>query len=165
MGVRLLLIRPAEPHDHDGIWRILEPVIREGETYPLPRDMSEAEAVVYWMGPGHETFVAEEEGRLVGTYYFRANQPGGGAHVANCGYMTARGAEGRGVGRRMCEHSLQQARDRGYLAMQFNFVVSANERAICLWHRMGFEMAGRFPLAFKHPRLGLVDALVMFRRL
>jgi GNAT superfamily N-acetyltransferase len=160
-----VLIRPARAEDHDAIWRILEPVIRAGETYPLPRDMTQADAIAYWMGPGHETFVAEEDGRLVGTYYLRANQLGGGAHVANCGYVTAGDATGRGVARRMCEHSLQRARDHGYLAMQFNFVVSTNERAICLWHRMGFEMVGRLPLAFKHPRLGLVDALVMFRRL
>jgi GNAT superfamily N-acetyltransferase len=160
-----VLIRPAQTEDHDAIWRILEPMIRAGETYPLPRDMTQADAIAYWMGPGHGTFVAEEDGRLVGTYYLRANQLGGGAHVANCGYVTAADATGRGVARRMCEHSLQRARDRGFLAMQFNFVVSTNERAIRLWHRMGFEMAGRLPLAFKHPRLGLVDALVMFRRL
>ncbi|MBO0733375.1 MAG: GNAT family N-acetyltransferase [Methylocapsa sp.] len=160
-----MLIRHAQPEDLDDIRCILEPVIRAGETYPLPRDMTQVEALAYWMEPNHETFVAEDDGRLVGTYYLRANQPGGGAHVANCGYVTARGAEGRGVARRMCEHSLQQARDRGYLAMQFNFVVSTNERAICLWHRTGFETVGRLPLAFKHPRLGMVDALVMFRRL
>ena len=119
-------------------------VIRAGEIYPLPRDMSEAEAIAYWIGPGHETFVAEEDGRLVGTYYLRANQPSGGAHVANCGYATARGAEGRGVGWRMCEHSLQQARDRGYLAMQFNFVVSTNERAMRLCTAWALKRSGVF---------------------
>jgi GNAT superfamily N-acetyltransferase len=158
-----VLIRHAKTEDHGAIWRILEPVIRAGETYPLPRDMTQADAIAYWMASEHETFVAEEDGRLVGTYYLRANQLGGGGHVANCGYVTAADATGRGVARRMCEHSLQRARDHGYLAMQFNFVVSTNERAIRLWHAMGFETVGRLPLAFKHPRQGHVDALVMFR--
>jgi ribosomal protein S18 acetylase RimI-like enzyme len=159
------VIRSVQPKDHNAIWRILEPVIGAGETYPLPRDMSRADAIAYWMGPDRETFVAEEDGRLLGTYHLRANQLGGGAHVANCGYMTASDATGRGVGRQMCEHSLASARGRGFRAMQFNFVVSTNERAIRLWQGMGFEAVGRLPLAFHHPRHGYVDALVMFRPL
>jgi RimJ/RimL family protein N-acetyltransferase len=160
-----VLIRPAEPKDDDAIWRILEPVIRAGETYPLPRNMTQAEVIAYWMGRDCETFVAEENGRLVGTYYLRANQPGGGAHVANCGYMTASDATGRGVGRRMCEHSLEYARSRGFRAMQFNFVVSTNKRAIGVWQRLGFEIVGRLPLAFNHPCHGYVDVLIMFQKL
>lgn len=158
-------IRPATPKDHAAIWRIVEPVIRAGETYTLPRDMSEADAVAYWTGPDRETFVAEESGQIVGTYYLRANQQGGGSHVCNCGYMTAAGSTGKGVARRMCEHSLDHARTRGFKAMQFNFVVSTNERAVRLWQNFGFEIVGRLPRAFEHPRLGLVDALVMFRAL
>jgi len=158
-------IRHARLEDRPAIWRILEPTIRAGETYTLPRDMSEAEALAYWIGAERETFVAEEEGRVLGTYNLRANQPGGGAHVANCGYMTAADASGRGVARAMCEHSLRHARERGFKAMQFNFVVSSNERAVKLWQGLGFETVGCLPGAFLHPRLGYVDALVMFRSL
>jgi ribosomal protein S18 acetylase RimI-like enzyme len=160
-----MLIRTATQQDHGAIWRILEPVIRAGETYTLPRDMSEADAIAYWCGADRETFVAEEDGEIVGTYYIRANQQGGGAHVANCGYMTAAGSTGKGIARRMCEHSLQHARARGFKAMQFNFVVSSNERAVRLWQSLGFETVGRLPRAFEHPRHGFVDALVMFRAL
>jgi L-amino acid N-acyltransferase YncA len=158
-------IRPATPKDHPAIWRIIEPVIRAGETYTLPRDMSEADAIDYWTGPDRETFVAEADGQITGTYYLRANQQGGGRHVCNCGYMTAADSTGKGVARLMCEHSLDRARGRGFKAMQFNFVVSTNERAVRLWQSFGFEIVGRLPRAFEHPRLGLVDALVMFRAL
>ena len=158
-------IRPAGPEDHPAIWRILEPVIRAGETYALPRQMSEDEALAYWIGGDHEAFVAEDQGRILGTYFLHPNQAGGGAHVANCGYMTAAESAGRGVARAMCEHSLQRARERGYEAMQFNFVVSSNERAVKLWQGLGFEAVGRLPRAFRHPRLGAVDVLVMFRGL
>ena len=162
----LIRFRLARREDHNAIWRIIEPTIRAGETYALPLDMGEQEALVYWTGPDRETFVAEQEdGRIVGTYYLRANQLGGGAHVANCGYMTASDATGRGVARGMCEHSMQRARDRGFRAMQFNFVVSTNERAIRLWQHLGFDIVGRLPLAFLHPQLGYKDALVMFRSL
>jgi L-amino acid N-acyltransferase YncA len=160
-----MLIRPARPEDHVALWRILEPTIRAGETYALPRDMSEVDAIADWTAPGHETFVAEEDGQILGTYYLHPNQRGGGAHVANCGYMTAEAAAGRGVARGMCQHSLQIARDRGFRAMQFNFVVSTNERAVRLWHSLGFETVGRLPLAFLHPRHGYADALVMMRAL
>ncbi|MBK3397854.1 MULTISPECIES: GNAT family N-acetyltransferase [Methylobacterium] len=158
-------IRPARPDDAPAIWSILAPVIRAGETYTLDPEMGEGEALAYWMGPDKETFVAEEAGEVVGTYYMRANQAGGGRHVCNCGYMTRTGATGRGIARRMAEHSLRHARARGYRGMQFNFVVSTNERAVRLWHSLGFETVGRLPLAFRHPIHGDVDALVMFQAL
>jgi ribosomal protein S18 acetylase RimI-like enzyme len=156
-------IRPATSDDAGAIWAILEPMIRAGETYPLPVEMDREEALGYWFAPTHAVFVAETDGRMVGTYYLRPNQLGGGSHVANCGYVTARAAQGLGVGRAMCEHSVAQAVARGFRAMQFNFVVSTNDRAVRLWQRCGFEIVGRLPAAFKHPARGLVDALVMFR--
>jgi len=160
-----MLIRQSEPRDDDAIWRILEATFRAGETYPLPRDISRADALAYWHTPGHAVFVAEDAGTIVGTYYLRANNRGGGAHVANCGYVVAPEAFGRGVAQAMCSHSLSEARSRGFSAMQFNFVIASNERAVRLWQRMGFAIAGRLPEAFQHPRLGLVDAYVMLRSL
>jgi ribosomal protein S18 acetylase RimI-like enzyme len=158
-------VRAAQPGDDAAIWDIIGPIIRDGETYALPRDMSRADALSYWKAPGHEVFVAEQDGKVLGTYYMRANQQGGGSHVANCGYMTAPAASGQGVARAMCEHSLVHARGRGFRSMQFNFVVSSNARAVALWQRCGFEIVGRLPEAFRHPRLGLVDAVVMYRLL
>lgn len=158
-------MRPAEERDRDAIWGILEPAIRAGETYTLRRDLTRPQALDYWFSPGHEVFVADEAGTVVGTYYMRANQQGGGSHVANCGYMTARDASGRGIARLMCAHSLEHARHRGFRAMQFNFVVTTNQRAIRIWQSFGFETVGRLPGAFLHPTLGYVDALIMFRDL
>jgi ribosomal protein S18 acetylase RimI-like enzyme len=158
-------IRRAGAADAAAIAAIILPTIREGTTYALDRDLSEADALVYWMAPDKETFVAEEDGQLLGTYFLRANQAGGGRHVCNCGYMTSAAATGRGVARRMCQHSLEHARARGYRAMQFNFVVSTNERAVRLWQSLGFAIVGRLPGAFSHPGAGYVDALVMFRSL
>ena len=110
-------------------------------------------------------FVAEQDGVVLGTYYMRPNQAGGGRHVCNCGYMTDAAAMGRGIARRMCEHSLEYGRSRGYRAMQFNFVVSTNERAMRLWQSLGFDIVGRLPAAFQHPTQGYVDAFVMYRLL
>ena len=159
-------IRPALPSsDADAIWEILQPTIRAGETYTLPRDMSREDALAYWFSPGKSVFVAEGDGQVAGTYFLHANQQGGGAHVSNCGYMTAKHAYGKGVARAMCEHSLEYAKASGFRAMQFNFVVSSNERAVRLWESFGFEIVGRLPEAFLHPSLGYTDANVMFRQL
>ncbi|HWW98099.1 MAG TPA: GNAT family N-acetyltransferase [Edaphobacter sp.] len=158
-------LRPADLSDADAIWSILEPSIRAGETYTLPREMDREQALAYWFSSDHGVFVAEEDGEVLGTYYLRANQKGGGAHVGNCGYMTAAQASGRGVATAMCAHSLEYARTQGFRAMQFNFVVSSNLPAIHLWQKFGFATVGRLPGAFLHPKLGYVDALVMYRTL
>jgi ribosomal protein S18 acetylase RimI-like enzyme len=160
-----MLVRPAGNEDANGIWAIMQPIIRAGETYTLPRDMDKESALAYWLSPEHEVFVAEENREIVGTYFLQANQQGNGGHVANCGYMTAVAATGRGVGRTMCEHSLGRARGRRFRAMQFNFVVSTNERAVRLWQSLEFAIVGRLPKAFLHPKLGYVDAYIMYRDL
>jgi ribosomal protein S18 acetylase RimI-like enzyme len=157
-----MLMRSARRLDDEGIWQILEPMLCAGESYTLPRDISREDALAYWFSPGHEVFVAEEDESILGTYFLRANQRGGGAHVANCGYVTAQQAMGRGVARAMCLHSLDVARQRGFRAMQFNFVVSTNERAVRLWEALGFAAVGCLPGAFLHPAHGYVDALVMY---
>ncbi len=158
-------IRPAAPADHTAIWTILGPVFRAGDTYSIDPDITQADALAYWCGPTHQTFVAEAEGMVLGTYYLRRNQGGGGGHVCNCGYMTAPAAQGRGIARAMMEHSFEAARAAGFTAMQYNFVVETNTRAVATWQRAGFEIVGRLPEAFVHPSQGAVDALVMYKRL
>jgi ribosomal protein S18 acetylase RimI-like enzyme len=160
-----MLMRPALVEDSEAIWAIMKPIIRAGETYTLPHDMDQKTALAYWQSAEHEIFVAEDNGEIVGTYFLQANQQGGGGHVANCGYMTAVSAMGRGVARAMCMHSLGRARERRFRAMQFNFVVSTNERAVRLWQSFEFEIVGRIPKAFLHPTLGFVDAYIMYREL
>ena len=161
----MLTVRAARADDADAIWTILEPMIRAGDTYTLPREMSREAALALWFASGHEVFVAEEDGSVVGTYFLRANQAGGGSHVANCGYVTAAHAAGKGVARAMCAHSLEHAKSRGFRAMQFNFVVRSNERAVRLWKSLGFEIIGRLPEAFRHPSGNYADAYVMYRLL
>ncbi|GBR00948.1 GNAT family N-acetyltransferase [Acetobacter oeni] len=156
-------IRAVRAGDDEAILAILEPVIRNGETYALDRDMSRDAMLAYWLAPDKRTFVACEAGRPVGTFYIRANQSGGGRHVCNCGYVTGSFVTGRGVARAMCLRSLELARESGFRAMQFNFVISTNVRAVRLWTFLGFETVGRLPEAFDHPSLGPVDALVMYR--
>jgi ribosomal protein S18 acetylase RimI-like enzyme len=161
----MLAIRRAQSSDSAAIWAVIEPVIRAGETNSLPRDMGREDALAYWFAPGHEVFVAEQNGELAGTYFIQPNQLGGGSHVANCGYITAAASTGRGIGRAMGLHSLEYAKSRGYRAMQFNFVLATNERAVRLWHGLGFEIIARLPEVYLHPKAGYVDAYVMYRHL
>lgn len=157
------LIRPAKADDHDAIWALLKPVIRAGETLAVPRDMDRISALALWLSPDRATRLLVEDGAVLGIFYVRANQHGGGAHVANAGFVTAANATGRGVARAMCAASFDLARGLGYRAMQFNFVLSTNDRAVALWRAMGFAIVGRLPGVFDHPRHGLVDAFVMHR--
>lgn len=159
------LFRRDDLADADALWRILEPVFRAGDTYAVDSDVSRERALAYWADPPHEVFVCEDEGEVRATYFITPNQGGGGAHVCNCGFATAAAAQGRGLARLMLEHALGQGKATGFAAMQFNFVVETNERAVRTWLRYGFEIVGRLPGAFRHPKAGEVDALVMYRRL
>jgi ribosomal protein S18 acetylase RimI-like enzyme len=162
-----MLIRRYDKRDWNGVWAILEPIFRAGETYPYPLDISEEDARRRWTGSPHEVFVAEDPstGQIVGTYYLKPNHDGPGAHVCNCGYAVSAPARGKGVASLMCRHSQGQAAARGFRAMQFNFVAASNEVAVRLWTRMGFEIVGTLPAAFRHPGRGLVDAYVMYKLL
>ncbi len=158
-----LRIRAAQPGDGPAIWALLRPVFRAGTTYAIDIRISETAALAYWLDAPRATFVAENETGIVGTYYIRTNQAGGGAHVCNCGYITAQAARGQGVAEAMCRHSQDQARALGYAAMQFNFVLATNTGALRLWHRLGFDTVGHLPRAFNHPQDGLVDAYVLYK--
>lgn len=144
---------------------MLRDVFRAGETYAVDPDITAAQARDYWMGQAKATYLAEAAGRIVGTYYIKTNQPGGGAHICNCGYIVDPDARGRGIAAQMCAHSQAEAQALGYLAMQFNFVLASNAGAVRLWHRLGFTTVGTIPLAFAHPTQGYVDAFVMHKAL
>lgn len=161
-----LTIRAFNPFDWPGVWAVLEPIVRAGETYVFAPDISEDEMRDIWIKLPAATFVAcDASGRILGTYFIKPNQPGLGAHVSNCGYATAAQAQGQGVASAMCEHSQQQALAMGFTAMQFNFVVSSNEGAVRLWKKHGFQVVGVVPQAFQHHRLGLVNVFVMHKTL
>jgi L-amino acid N-acyltransferase YncA len=161
----VLEIRQAIEADRDAIWNIFHAVVAPGDTYVFDPRISREDALAYWFRTDTHTYVAEEDGRVVGTYILKANQPGLGSHVANAAFMVAPDAQGSGLGRRMAEHCLDEARRLGFRAMQFNFVVSTNEGAIRLWKQLGFKTVGTLPGAFRHPQKGYVDVYVMFRSL
>ncbi len=147
------------------VWSILQPIFRAGETYPQAMNTTEAEARDYWMNPPLQSYVAVKDGAVLGVFYLKPNQPSLGAHVCNAGYAVSPKARGQGVGGLMCEWSQKEALRLGYLAMQYNLVVSTNEVAVALWQRHGFAIVGRLTKAFRHKRLGLVDAFVMYKEL
>ena len=158
-------IRAATRADRDAIWKIFHEILAAGDSYALDPEMSHEDALAYWVRADTQTYVAEEGGSVVGTYILRPNQLGPGSHVANAAFMVEPNAQGLGVGRRMAEHCLSEARRKGFRAIQFNFVVSTNTSAIHLWEQLGFKIVGTLPGAFRHPEKGYVDVYVMFRSL
>lgn len=157
---------PDSSSDADALWAILKPIVEAGETYALPLSWGREETLGYWIGSGHRVYVAvDQSNSIVGTFFIHPNQKGGGAHVCNCGYATAAGVMGRGVGYHMCQFSLQLAKELGFRAMQYNFVISSNTRAVALWQRCGFHIVGTIPEGFQSPSRGYVDVFVMYQRL
>ena len=159
-------VRQLEDADWPSVWRLMEPIIRAGETYPYAMDMDEDGARHMWLEVTDVAYVAEtDDGDIVGTYYLKPNQPTLGAHVANAGYMVSERARGLGVATEMGRHSQAEALRRGYRAMQFNLVVKTNEASVHVWNKLGFETVGLLPGAFLHATDGYVDAYVMYKLL
>lgn len=158
-------IRLFKGPDAEAVWHLLRNTFRPGDTYAVDPQIDRDDALAMWVGAPAATFVVEDGGVILGTYYIKTNQQGGGAHVCNCGYITAAAARGRGIAEAMCKHSQDSARDLGYRAMQFNLVLASNVGAIRLWTRLGFDTIGQIPQAFSHPTDGYVDAFVMYKAL
>ncbi|MGQ0733081.1 MAG: GNAT family N-acetyltransferase [Acidobacteriota bacterium] len=158
-----MTIRPATEADFAGMWPIFQAIIARGDTYTFAPDTPPERARAYFLAPDVISFVAERDGRVVGFYKLVANMRDRGSHVANASFMVDPAAQGQGIGRQLGLHCLEEARARGYLAMQFNFVVSTNHAAVRLWEDLGFAIVGTLPKVFNHRELGLVDAYVMYR--
>lgn len=156
-------IREATPDDFNAVWPIFSAIVSAGDTYAYATDTTREEAFALWFEQPRQTYVAEDAGSILGTYYLKTNQQGPGNHVCNCGYMVAADARGRGLATSMCKHSQQMAVAMGYKAMQFNSVAATNTAAVRLWNKLGFATVGRLPGAFRHPSGEYVDALVMYK--
>jgi len=160
-----MTIREASANDIDAIWEIFEKVVNDGDTFAFAPGTSKESFLNLWFAPLMKTYVAVEDGQISGSYFIKPNQPGLGAHIANCGYIVHPAARGKGTGGKMCKHSLGIAREQGYRGMQFNIVVSTNTKAVELWKKLGFRTIGIIPGGFRHILLGYVDAYIMFREI
>ncbi|MEO8647671.1 MAG: GNAT family N-acetyltransferase [Acidobacteriota bacterium] len=161
----MLTIRKSKERDRPAIWELIRSVISTGDTYVFEPDSDEEEMIRYWFTSDKHVYSAEWDGRLIGTFWIKPNQPGFGSHVANAAYMVLPAMAGQGIGGKMAEFSIDEARRLGFTAMQFNFVVKSNEAAVHLWDKLGFEIIGEIPDAFRHPKLGLTNVYIMYRRL
>jgi L-amino acid N-acyltransferase YncA len=161
----MFTIRSATAADWPAIWAMFRDVVASGDVFAYDEQTSEEVARKLWFDPPSTCWVTEENGKVIGTYFIRPNQPGRGSHVANGGYMVIPEARGRGLAQALCEHSLEVARGLGFTAMQYNFVIATNAAAVRVWEKCGFAVVGRLPGAFRHKQLGLVDVLVMYRKL
>jgi L-amino acid N-acyltransferase YncA len=160
-----LKIRSATASDRPAIWNIFRSVVQQGDTYAFSPDLDQESGLKAWFSAGAEVFVAEAEGRVIGTFFIKPNHPGLGSHVANAGFMVDPETRGGGIGRAIGEYALVWAKKQGYQAMQFNFVVSTNTGAVALWRKLGFTIIGTVPKGFRQAELGFVDVFIMYREL
>ncbi len=160
-----MLIRPITDADLEPLRQIFNAIIAEGEafTYETSFGVSEMRAYVDSYTAGG--WVEELDGRVVGGYVLRPNQPGRGSHVCNATYVVDASVRGQKLGRRLGEHSLIRAKELGYSAMQFNAVVSTNEAAVKLWTSLGFEIIGSVPEGFRRADGSRVALHIMYRTL
>lgn len=158
-------IRKATPLDYDNVWDIFSQVIKTGDTYVFSPETPKTDLKKHWFANYMQTYVIEENGNILGTYIIKPNQIDLGNHIANCSYMVSPKMQGKGIGKKLCEHSLQIAKNNNFEAIQFNIVVSTNKAAVKLWKTYGFKIIGTTPKGFKHQELGLVDTYIIYKNL
>lgn len=151
--------------DYESVWDIFKNVISTGDTYVFDANTPKESLGQHWFAGHMDTYVAVDKNEILGTYIIKPNQIDLGKHIANCSYMVHPKRHGRGVGKLLCKHSINYAKDKGYLGIQFNLVVSTNEVAVKLWQQFGFKIIGTTPKGFRHKDLGLVDTYIMFKDL
>ncbi len=162
----MVVIRRFQEKDKEQIWKIIEYVILRGDSYTYAPDTPREDALKDWCSSEKYTFVAVDENeKILGTFYIKANQIGLGSHIANGSYMVSPEVRRKGIGKLMGEFSLEEAKRIGFYAMQFNFVVKSNEKAVNLWKSLGFEIIGEIPEAYRHLKNGLTNAYIMYRKL
>ena len=157
------MIRAMRHDDFINFWPTFRNIIQAQETYAFDPDMNESSAYTLWCEAPLKSFVYEEKGQVLASYYLKANAMGPSSHICNCGYMVSPLAAGKGIARQLCEHSQLIAIELGFKAMQFNSVVSSNTVAVSLWQKLGYEIIGKIPKAYNHPKLGYVDSLIMYK--
>ena len=158
-------IRKATKTDYNKVWEIFSKVIETGDTYVFNPNTPKSDLKKHWFADYMKTYVIEENGEILGTYIIKPNQIDLGSHIANCSYMVNPNSQGKGIGKKLCEHSLKIARENKFEGIQFNIVVSTNKGAVELWRKFGFEIIGTTPKGFKHSELGLVDTYIMYKNL
>lgn len=158
-------IREATLSDKEAIWEIFREVIATGDTYVFDPKTPKEGFEKYWFGKGMHTYVSVSEGKVTGSYILKPNQPGLGDHIANGSYMVHPGYRSQGMGFKLGEHSINEARRLGFYAIQFNIVIATNGPAVRLWQRLGFRIVGELPDVFRHRTLGFVNAYIMYLKL
>ena len=161
-----IIIRPVEEKDFEEIHKIFSNIIKKGDSYVNRPDTTKEEIYIKWIKNSIPTFVAQSDGRVVGVYSLRNNNIDLGSHVANASYIVDENVRGKGIGKKLGQHSLEIARNLGYKAIQFNFVIATNEVAVNLWKSLGFKIIGTVPKAYQHQQFKtLVDVYIMHREL
>jgi GNAT superfamily N-acetyltransferase len=162
-----MIVRDAEAEDWPAIWPFFRQIVRAGDTFPYDEEMDEERARATWLpAPPWRTGVAvADEETILGSSIMGPNYGGPGSHIANASYMVDPVHRGKGVGRALCEDSIEWARERGFRAVQFNAVAATNAGAIELYRSLGFEILTTIPEGFHHPTEGYVGLHLMHRRL
>lgn len=162
-----MLIRAATVEDWPAIWRFMHQIVAAGNTFTWDTGTCEADARGRWFRkpPGRTVVAVDEDGTVLGTAISGANHGGNANHIATASFMVDPVHTGRGVGRALGAHVVEQARADGFRAMQFNAVVATNTSAVWLWRSLGFEIVATLPEGFRHPEYGFVGLHIMYQQL
>lgn len=158
------MLDTATDADFDAVKEIFLHVVDEGETYSYERaELTDQWIRDYWLKNTVTTLVARVSGKVAGVCAIRVNRTGRGNHIANASYIVHHNYRAQGIGHALGKASLSAAKEKGYAAMQFNYVVSTNVKAVALWQSLGFKIIGVMPQGYRHSRHGLVDVYMMHR--
>lgn len=158
-------LEPYQAQDEKELYAIFQEVVETGSQFPY-ESSSQEEFQKQFFSPGSHVYVCRSsQGSLIGGFYLKANYSGRSKHIANAAYMIASTHRGCGIGTLLIKASLRLAQNMGFLAMQFNMVLSQNSGAIKLYEKLGFAIIGTIPQAIRNRDGSFQDGHTMYRRI
>lgn len=157
-------LQTYKSNDEDELFAIFKEVVDTGCQFPY-ESSSKDEFHAQFFAPTSQVYVCRSsQGHVIGGFYLRPNYSGRSGHIANAAYMIKSTHRGLGIGTLLIKASLQIAKSLGFLAMQFNMVLSQNTNAIKLYEKLGFEIIGTIPNAIRNSDKSFQDGHTMYRR-
>ncbi|MFZ2016497.1 MAG: GNAT family N-acetyltransferase [Nocardioides sp.] len=154
--------RPGTEADGDDLWRILTEALASGRSRALDATAPREQAIEQWTRDERVGFVAERDGRLIGTCTIHPYRSRLDAPVATAALVVDPADHGLYVHHELLRRAVDVAAGAGSEGVRLEVIVT-NVAVVQIYRALGFVIVGREPAACRLPDGSRADVLVLHR--